>query len=149
MQIIQINSRIKICLNKDGTLDEIFVFDESGQCMIHLEQLDDRPTSSTWYGGFYSTKTQPMINDLKIWIGNKGICEIESNRNCHDPKLFEILGECLFADNERLTPGKVYPIMGFENNLVRLIDNSGDDHLYPSDYFSFDYKGVNREDSSS
>ncbi len=52
------------------------------------------------------------------------------------------LAICIFADEDSmLTPRKIYDILPDESaarsNYVRVIDDEGEDYLYPSDYFVF------------
>ena len=49
---------------------------------------------------------------------------------------------CIFADEDSLlTPRKIYEVLPDESaarsNYVRVIDDEGEDYLYPSDYFVF------------
>ena len=49
---------------------------------------------------------------------------------------------CIFADEDSLLkPRKIYEVLPDESaarsNYVRIIDDEGEDYLYPSDYFVF------------
>lgn len=49
---------------------------------------------------------------------------------------------CIFANDEMLlTPRKIYQIMEDENaersDYIRVIDDEGEDYLYPKNYFVF------------
>ena len=47
---------------------------------------------------------------------------------------------CIFADKEMLiTPRKIYQILddkpGARSNYIRIVDDEGEDYLYPAKYF--------------
>ena len=49
---------------------------------------------------------------------------------------------CIKSDNaDLLTPRKIYQVLPDESaaqsNYIRVVDNEGEDYLYPADYFVF------------
>jgi hypothetical protein len=81
---------IEIGLNKDGTLDEILVYDKHGKCLFHLEQMDD---------SYYWMRAYGITQDLIAHIGattglvrNKPITNekgyVIGHEECEGPKVW-------------------------------------------------------------
>src|SRR5437764_12142809 len=67
-----------------------------------------------------------------IWIKKM------AKKNNHESKF----AVCINADDaDLLTPGRIYQVLPDESaaksNYIRVIDNEGEDYLYPADYFLF------------
>ena len=57
---IKIDDRILIRLHKDGTLDEIILFNEKGTSIFHMEQMDNH---------LYWMRAYGKEKDLVVWMG--------------------------------------------------------------------------------
>ena len=61
-----------------------------------------------------------------------------AKKNNQDPKF----AVCISSDDpDLLTPCRIYQVLADESaaksNYIRVIDNEGEDYLYPADYFLF------------
>jgi hypothetical protein len=61
-----------------------------------------------------------------------------AKKNTQEPRL----AVCISSDDsDLLTPRRIYQVLPDESaaksNYVRVIDNEGEDYLYPADYFLF------------
>jgi hypothetical protein len=61
-----------------------------------------------------------------------------ARKNNHEPKF----AVCISSDDpDLLTPCRIYQVLpdesGAKSNYIRVIDNEGEDYLYPADYFLF------------
>jgi hypothetical protein len=59
-------------------------------------------------------------------------------KNNHDPKF----AVCISSDDpDLLTPRRIYQVLldesAAKSNYIRVVDNEGEDYLYPADYFLF------------
>ena len=89
--------------------------------------------------------------DLLKFTGSKltelanGRCELSAiwtnemaKKNNQEPRL----AVCISSDDsDLLTPRRIYQVLPDEtaakSNYIRVIDNEGEDYLYPADYFIF------------
>lgn len=67
---------------------------------------------------------------------------MQAFRNMNKQKLVSHFAICINTDDpDLLTPRMIYEILPDESaaksNYVRVIDNEGEDYLYPADYFVF------------
>ena len=61
-----------------------------------------------------------------------------ARKNTHEPKF----AVCISSDDpDLLTPRRIYQVLADESaaksNYTRVVDNEGEDYLYPADYFLF------------
>src|SRR5688500_103042 len=58
------NSEVRF--HGDGTVDEIVVRDSAGNCLLHMEQMDD----TCFWIGLYPTSGEPPYA-IHLWVGSK------------------------------------------------------------------------------
>lgn len=81
-------------------------------------------------------KTDEMKEEYDLSGGKRGILFGRVGRNSERKEPVETLAVCLKAeDSMKLIPRKIYNVKNYDNELIKLIDEGGEEVVYPIRYF--------------